>query len=346
MKHIQLPAFMILVSSNLNWHDRAMSTNTTTSADYEAQHQRVVKQSARLAEIRMKSGFTRAARMRGSLTEEQLDLDADEWISGKLRLDEPSPLASRPRLSRFYRRRKTGAWPAAQLLRVRAGAKFWLRRFNVTLLERDGCYYFLQGPAPAEWNDDVCYGVCSERFVRVRDFCNVKDVTEDTPETIYILCIIIACIIKCDIKLVDDDEARHLVTTFKHIFEDLLQLPLVLDNLDGCCFAITHMVHARQMISGVDLLDYTKWNPALCNILRESRTSNFLKHNYANADYPKILDIVRSISITDKMIFDNNRPLRTRPAIPGIDLIEWEDTELDYENTEDLTDCDNWDFAE
>jgi len=321
LKHIQLPAFLQLVAWNIRWYDIDPASPPRTEAEIKAQQRKVMKISKRLCDIRLKAGFTQAARTKGSLTEEDLEIDRQEWIAGKLRPGEPGPWDDVPRSRRLFGS-GWAPWSAEKHDELRDAAEYWQERFHVTLPQRKGCYYFLNSEPPEEWDGDTCARVCTDRWRRMRDGCNIKDETEDTPETIYIFCIIVVCIIKCNPDDVKDEDDKALAIHWKGWFVDLLRLPLVLDSFDGCCFAITHLIHACQMLTGVDIRNYKSWNPKLCNVLCESRSSNYAKHNYDASVYTDIIRLVKKINIMDKTAYDQKHPVGPRPAVPNINDVD------------------------
>lgn len=96
------------------------------------------------------------------------------------------------------------------------------------LPQRNGCVYFLDGRGiPEDWNDVWCYQVCIQHCTRMRDVGNVKYVTVDTPESIYIFCSIVACIVK--VEITDDIQDADVLDELQPTLADFLRLPLVLD---------------------------------------------------------------------------------------------------------------------
>jgi len=327
LKHDQIPAFIVLVSSNLNWHDQA-----GPDSNFEQQEAIVISKATTMAAIRVKWAYWRKTRVKTPFNAEHMAADREEQISGKLRSNEPGPWAKRNAVQRYIGRgslanlRAGIRWSDDVIGRLEAAAQRYLQRFHLVLQERDGCVMICDGPVPDEYGWPLLCQILDVRAWRFLNYCNRGCPTEDTPGTIYIFCIILICIIKCDPdKLEPDDKA--LVSTWRPVFTDFLRLPVLLDIRNGICFAISHLVHGRQMLSGVDPLTF-EWTPNLCNILRESRSSNYVKHNYDPRHYDRILDIIRQINIEDKAIFDQSikpGPRQPNDQIRDVTVEEVED---------------------
>lgn len=109
-----------------------------------------------------------------------------------------------------------------------------------------------------------------DRAVRVHNLCNTDSDTIDTPEIVYIFCIIVVCISKCTVKPADIDITT--LTDMKEGFAEFLKLPMVLFARDTSIFALGHYDYKRTIWTEVQsaLADL---NFNIVNILIETATS-------------------------------------------------------------------------
>jgi len=299
LKHIQLPGVLEIIGYNLRfWHKFETGQTSPTPAEIEAHIKFIRKTITVAARIRVKAGYTVFARTKKPYVPAVQESDEQEWLSLKERKNEAGPWRYRSvdlRVGILY---QSGTWHGAVLHKLHQAAEYWQQQFNVTLEEKNGIFFMCDVPMPDFWGPTVAYRLFNTRQERMRDFCNVSCITIDTPETIYILCIIIACIVKC-VPIKGDKNYDHW-TMLKERFGDALKLPVGIEIHEAIRFAIGHLIHHIQMVGGVDLIDWKIWLWEVCNIMRETCTSNYLKHDYTEAQVKQALEITRHIRIKNK----------------------------------------------
>jgi len=63
------------------------------------------------------------------------------------------------------------------------------------------------------------------------------------------------------------------------------------------------------MITGIDLENYKEWDQKKCNIIRETCTSNYLKHECTAEEAKQSVDIARKGRHQTKILFSASRLL-------------------------------------
>ncbi|OBS17765.1 hypothetical protein FPOA_09497 [Fusarium poae] len=314
-KHIQIPAFMAMVSWYVNQRTRIEQAHqpniwgSEARAELDELEKKMIKISKRLRIIRLTFGWTRYRRLTAKMvTKEQFQKDLAPLISGRLqpellesmeRLDTVKNFASTPLAIRF---------PEEELSRIRTLVQEIQDFFHVQLPRGpDGCPYFAHPLSmPTEWNWRVAWRLGSERLERMRRACNRHWPTYDTIETILLECIFQVCINKC--VLTSDDPNYHLQRHLKAKYSSLLELPLVMAYHDGLTFALGHAEHGKGMYTGwpsrPHRLDERLEGDDSNNIRVESRTENFLKADYDESTYPDLKKMIMDIDMP-KDVYDN-----------------------------------------
>lgn len=102
------------------------------------------------------------------------------------------------------------------------------------------------------------------------------------------------------------------------LYAEFLGLPLHIDTHSFCTFAMAHRVHGRQMLTGwpSDAMCLADRDDTRNNMLIETRSSNFLKHDYNNRDYPSLLQLVLSTQVSLELA---NERLNMSPYNPDLE---------------------------
>lgn len=135
----------------------------------------------------------------------------------------------------------------------------------------------------------------NNRLKRMRDACNGKWLTIDTPKTIFLECILQECLRKMFVSKSDLDIKNALREKYK----EFLGLPLDIHLKNPLTFAVSHRTHGKQMVigwqPGMESLQDRLANDKSNNILIETRTSNFRKWKFDEAFYPTLQELVTHI---------------------------------------------------
>lgn len=139
---------------------------------------------------------------------------------------------------------------------------------------------------------------------------------------LYIFCITIACITRCDPDTAPTAQDKVLWLNYKGKFEEFFALPLDLEIHDGLRLAIAYRHHGQRMVTGIDPDTFT-FDGSKCNIIVESCTSNYAKHNYAEDQYSKIRDVWRDIDLRgSRSISDASDIPQPRFAVMDIEDVD------------------------
>ncbi len=298
-KHIQLPITLARISQycrqmeSLNQND--VSHQASVLQQVRVCQEELVEDCRRLTLIRIRAGWTVNERTSRTLTVGLLDYLREEWISGKLH---PGSVATPIRRAYFSSQTTSPRWDAVtkdRLLKIVQEIERWTR---VELPRQAGCPYFLhRSTMPTDWGWKSCQGLMGDRLQRMTDWCNRYWPTDDTAETLFLECIFQACIGSMIIVKGDPDYATKASMQGK--YAEFLGLPMGIDRHDPLTFAVAHRIHGYQMHTGwrasptsfQDRVD--KYN----NILVETRTSNFLKHNFEECFSTSVKALVLEVSM-------------------------------------------------
>lgn len=330
-KHIQIVPFMWLIGNNLRLKER-----NATDTEQEKTDAQVAKYAERFRQIRVKAAYTKKGRLTKPFREAKMLSDHEEMISGVLRHDDDGPWAQRTAsddyhagLSANSAEAREHRWSEKDMGELRKLAIRYQKEYGVELPENDGCFYFCSPTTmPDKWDWKMAFLVCVGRFTRLRDWCNIKCGTIDTPKTIYIFCIIACCIAKCKVKADDPGSEQRL--EMKKTFQEFLSLPLAMEKCSGIRFVLGHLRHGRQMWTGVHPLTLD-FDFASCNILLETCTSNYLKSNHPESVYPTLKGYVRNINLngSNHKFYDKDK--KVNPRVGGDDFALMEANEFEIE---------------
>lgn len=348
-KHIQLPVFLALIRYNLVWLDQ--NAASASPEELRKHTRKILILSQRYSRIRLKAGFTKAARMKRPFSAAKLDSDREEWIAAAER-DEDGPWKSyEKRVSKYYRQDASrvddsmkAMWSASEIIELKHHVERYETYFGVKLPEKDGCPYFCADYSmPDDWSWAAAFGVATERFVRMRDLCNLKGCTIDTPKSIFIFCIIAGCASRCIID--SDDPEAEKKQEIKQQLRDILGLPLAIETGNGLRFAIGHLHHDNDMFTGVHPTTF-EWDFERCNVLVETCTTNWAKMDYPEFLYDDIVNMVRQIKLDGRTEGIYHRGSKILPRV-ALDEVQDEsitepdiDIDLDFFPTHDMIDED------
>ncbi|KAK8163197.1 hypothetical protein BC567DRAFT_251353 [Phyllosticta citribraziliensis] len=280
-KHIQIPAFLVALK---DWIVAEPNCRNNPAQLQRLQSDMVARCST-LSAIRLKAAWTIKARERTKYNLGKYEYDREEWLSGKLRSGEAGPWDKRSDLSLTSGFKVPAGdlkgWPQAEMKRIKRIVQEMKAWFQVDLPEKNGCPYFAHPDTmPSTWSWGLCFAIVTCRRIRMELHCNRHFPTVDTAETIYLECIFVALVTICVIKSNDPDKALKL--RYKAKYLEFLRLPLNVRHHNPLTFVVAHRIHGAQMASG--------WRPSpqsfsdridsLNNMLIETRTSNFAKHNF------------------------------------------------------------------
>lgn len=83
-------------------------------------------------------------------------------------------------------------------------------------------------------------------------------------------------------------------------YRDFLGLPLVAWARHPFCIAIAHKTHKKQMRTGWTTGEpdsLSQRDDLINNILIETQSSNFFKHDFDQSTYPKLLEMIKEITV-------------------------------------------------
>ena len=195
---------------------------------------------------------------------------------------------------------------------------------DVTLPSRNTCPYFLHPiTIPNDWDWTKAYSLVKERLLVMRMGCNKKWTTVDTVVTIFLECILQACLRWMVIS--DDDLEAELKRKLQAKYAEFLGLPMTFGRHNHLAFAVAHRVHGRQMVTGwprhPTSLRQRLNADATNNILIETRASNFLKYNFAEYHYPQLQDLAREMK--DIPLWMADEDLDLGEADEALDLVSY-----------------------
>lgn len=247
----QLPALLHVLKYNLS----VAEAKPAASADELHKAQKaVVDACTRLKKIRVKANFQAIVRAKmlqrkKKISKRRFELDMEEWRYGKLRAT-PGPWNEQRYLCGT--RTKKITWRGDTLDRIKALIAMLEEEFRTTLVRSaDGCPWIGSlETMPHGWSWELCASIMAERLDRMEKVCNVYDVTVETPDTIFIEIIFVACVIACeeisDGKYYTADQKK----SFKEVYAEFLDLPMTADLFNALCFAMAHKYHGMMMATG------------------------------------------------------------------------------------------------
>lgn len=239
------------------------------------------------------------------MPEEREELDRAEWRSGRFHTFDKSGEEEKPwHVERSSILTKKLDWPISTLDRIRRLVLKIQSEFGVRLPQGtvDDCPWLLHiDSMPAPWGWDMCMDLMTEVYWRLKEHCNGLDPTEDDPECVFIEIIFIACIWIWTDKGSDKDTETGKFWDYDQKlalskdYAEFLGLPVVLAIKNPLCFAVGHKLHSHTMRSGWRKAPtkLSHRNNERQNMLLETQTSNYAKHNFETKDYPAIKNLLR-----------------------------------------------------
>lgn len=349
LKSTQLPIFLSKVSvyyhQYLDLIQHARVGRQPEIDELKQLQRQLLADCRQLAAIRRQLPHTRKSRMQLRVSPEQLDYLREEWMSGKLR--QGSQTARPP----FYfigiaeiNSCTSSEWEARRP-RINIIVDEIEQWTGVNLLRApDGCPYFAHPDTmPSDWSWYSCLRLMVCRFVRMRDRCNQYWPTVDSPITIFLECIFQVCVGRMVVTAKDSEEKSNM----HYKYAEFLGLPLDIDFNNPLTFTVAHRVHGRQMRTGwpqdpirlIDRIDADN------NILIETRSSNFSKHNFHESYYQNIKNQILNVQIPLKWADESitPRPFNARLEVMNTEGLDDDtiDGEFTYWNLEgELEDID------
>ncbi|KAF7190721.1 hypothetical protein HII31_07880 [Pseudocercospora fuligena] len=197
---------------------------------------------------------------------------------------------------------KSSIWSQDVWQKSQACARSMEEYFGVTLYTLDDGTRWIgsswSNPSDLDRNGVATF--CDERLKRMRLRCNKKWKTKDTPLSLYREMIFQYC---CSVTEKDD------LQWLKQKYGDRLGLPLVLSLNNPLRLSVAHREHGFGMFTGwldenAVSVDGRLAKDNLNNMLIESWYVNSAKMDMAEEFYPELDEILRSVNIKDKAIYD------------------------------------------
>jgi len=331
---------------------RSLIKKGGTTAALEEQNTHIIRRCRELRLIRLKTAWTTKGRHNALADKDRLAYQKEEWQSGKLRTDERGPwdlsdkIYERGKSSGFsYGRDTDFDWPQSELDRISKVAQEIQDFFNVQLPKKQGWVYFAHPETmPEVWSAPHCLRLMVCRFMRLKHLCNRHGVTVETPDTLFLLCVFIACVNRCTIKDTDTHKAQKL--EYKAKYGEFLGLPVSIATHDPLRFTLAHIVHSQDMVSGfpVGCTSFDQFNSDANNLTMETCTSNYLKHDYPNSQYDTLREeliakIQLPLTAYDPRITPSPADSRYRDSsATPVDLENFTDIIIDEEENQDMFD--------
>ncbi|KAF4547816.1 Hypothetical protein D9617_35g089670 [Elsinoe fawcettii] len=269
LKHTWFPGWLKLVSDFfLLQEDVAVGkadqqTLATATTD-------LIQRATDVRIVRVKARMQQRMRVGRSLCWERMQLDLEEWRACRPRPDEHGAFEQK-----MYHAKTPGY----------AG------------------FFGLPGTMPSTWGWPLCSRILHHRFGFMTQFCNGRDPTDDTDDTIFIEIIFQVCVRACNL---DDDLtvngkywSHDDKLEMKVQYREFLGLPLKAELVDPLCFSIGHRLHGQQMRSswtGLASLDDCDWRNN--NMLVEIKSSNLFKSNFETKQYPDLYHLIRNVDLS------------------------------------------------
>lgn len=309
-KNVQLPAMLHILKWYTNEYE-LWQRGVKTDLEMRNTRTKMVQHSTTLRKIRVKANFQHAIRKKQPFNQQRFDRDKDEWLTGRLR-QEPGPWDEENYLSTY----RSNPWPADVMSRVRTLIDELEKEFGIQLPrgKEDDCpWFFDDETVPTGWCWRLCMIIISDRWRRVYAGCNGLDDTVDEPADILIEIIFISCVNIC--TPADGFWSKGEKEHFKVKYAEFLGLPMNAAVMDPLCFSVSHRLHGQQMRTGWEngATTLSGRSDARNNILVETRTSNYLKHNFAGDTYEMLKQMIREIKLPVSW-YDPDRKFMKVPA--------------------------------
>ena len=314
LKWIHLPGILHVIMCYLAQLDELKDLEEKDPQNYRTQKLKLQKDliqaSAQLRRVRLKFGFTKAARTGKAVSPEQMAADQQQFRAGKLRPEDVGANKPWNQVNRL-KWQQSASWTDDTLERVKGLVKQIQDEFEVYLqCGEDACPWIgIPGTMPDDWSWKEAAGFSAEHLNVMILWCNGIDDTIDTPDMIFVVIILTICIILCIIKADDDkdDEKGGFYTPeekrkLKARYSEFLGLPFVADRYDALSLSVAHAEHGMQMATGWKFRPETlaDWSDARNNMLIETRASNYFKGAFPKSHYPALQQMIRDVRVPKK----------------------------------------------
>lgn len=330
MKSIHLP---ITVQKIADYFVRYSKLKGSGYLDWDILESNLVTECDRLTTIRINAGWKITDRSKTGVTAELMEYLREEWVSGKFRSNQPQIQPNRRMWANLPRFRRWSSSDKVRLQTIFQEIEEWT---GVTLPQRSGCPYFCHSSTmPSDWDWSKCQNLMESRLARMTEWCNRNWDTVDTADTIFLECVFQVCIGK--MVIVDGDRDEAMKRSYMDTYGEFLGLPLNVYHHNPLTFVVAHRNHGEQMRTGwpaqpttiKERLDGNTLN----NILIESRTSNYLKHDFHSSFYSELKELVKSVQMPTELV---NEEL---PLTPYNELFERQIEKLEFDDDEDIDTC-------
>lgn len=337
-KGIQLPQFLALLAWYINKLIALIDQGVERDAEsISALQRRFIIICKELRRVRIKFGWTKAARIATHTDPSTYAYDKEQMRTGRLRpADKDANLPWNnvgtvvPRLG----------WSKEDDTRIRNLISAIMEEFGVRLAQgSDEFKFFGHAEAmPTTWGSQSAFKWSCERYDTASSWCNWDDIVCDEPDGIYIEVIFQACIRSCTkekTKLYDE----ALLTAMRARYDELLGLPLMIEPHNALRTAMGHAEHGKGMAVGwtihpSNLADRTDESN---NTLFETTTSNNLKLDFPQKFYDALINEAMKCKVWQGFA----GPRGDLPDIPAAMVASIEEVkEVDALNFEDVYDED------
>ncbi|KAG5749114.1 hypothetical protein H9Q70_008207 [Fusarium xylarioides] len=337
MKNMQLPIALAKIADYYRWYQSLdITSQEIDQEDLGLRQMKLIADCRRFTYIRCKIPPGNIKRGDLILSPDQLNYFKEEWISGKAH---PGSSAKTPqRRYRTGRLTENPRWtmPIRQIKSIVLEIERWT---NVSLPRYQGCPFFGHPDCvPTDWRWETCYTMMFNRRQIMQQYCNRRWETADSIETLYLECVFQVCVGQMVI-LTDDPDFESKVA-MKTKYSEFLGLPLDIEHRNPLTFAIAHRIHGRQMRTGwaINSKTLADRDDSINNILIETRSSNFLKHSFAEVDYPMLKQLVADVRMPLRLVDETIFP---RPFDPQMETLRFKSG-----SQSDIDTDDEWDMED
>lgn len=294
-KHVQIPICLKKIGDYYSRYRELEESflRGEPAARAEVRHRQaiLVKDCHRFAYIRRKVPRDKHARINISISFRRFQFLLEEWLTGRLHNDSEPPVQP----LRVSRNNMASDYPL--VLCIIDEIEVWT---EVRLPRANGCPWFLEETEmPDDWNWNKATALVYKRLKTMTRWCNKKWVTVETVITIFL-----ECVLQVSLRLMvvrDDEPESERKRELQRKYAEFLGLPLSYGTVNHLAFVVAHRVHGYAMFTGWPVkptsfrerLDNDEKN----NILIETRSSNYLKMDFAEAYYPMLQQIVLDLDM-------------------------------------------------
>jgi len=253
-KHMQLPIFLQTLSDYFRACQRLVNGvqtgNDRAVEELRQLEEHMVTDCRRLAIVRNRVPKSKFKRLGLTVSTAQLRYYREEWVSGRLHPGMPfSPSAMLPRVP------NTLHWSVEDRRRISRLVQEIQCWTGIRLIARSGCPYFGHPTTmPENWGWLMASGIMCDRYYRMKNACNAKHATVDSPETLFLECVFQCCVRLMGIATNDPEAGRK--KTLQGKYAEFLGLPFTVELRNPLTFAIAHRVCGSSCYGCGDVITF------------------------------------------------------------------------------------------